>query len=85
LKGVAVVTLEALTKSPLQSLTITSAAVAILVQILAIFGIQIAPEEAEAIGASINSIVTVVLLVVTIYGRWRATRAIAIAPPDKAY
>lgn len=70
-------------KTPLQSLTINASLVALIVQILALFGIQIAPEVAADIGASVNSIITVATLLLAIYGRLKASKRIEVAAPDK--
>lgn len=67
-------------KHPLQSLTITSAAGSFLVALLSMFGVDIDIEMANQIVVNINAIVGAVLALVTIWGRWRASRTIRLNP-----
>lgn len=63
-------------KPPFASLTINAALVGLGVQILSLFGVEIAPAQAEEIGVHINSLLAAIAFVVAIYGRVRAKRQI---------
>ena len=68
------------TKGPLQSVTIVSALVALLATLAKISGIQIDDGQVAAIQGAILDIVQVASILVAIWGRWRATHAITVAP-----
>lgn len=63
-------------KSPFQSLTIASAASAALVNVLALLGVGIDPALADQASTQVAQIVSAVLALVAVYGRYRASRRI---------
>ena len=59
-----------------ESLTIWAAVGIIIVTLLNLLGAEISSDEAPAIGEAVGGIVTCVLSVLAIYGRYRAARKI---------
>jgi hypothetical protein len=60
-------------KSPVQSLTIVSAAASALVSLLALCGIGIDPALANDTARGVDQLAAAVLALVAVYGRWRAS------------
>lgn len=63
-------------KTPLQSLTIVSAAASALVSVLALIGVRIDPAAAGDAASQIGQIVSAALALVAVYGRLKATARI---------
>jgi uncharacterized membrane protein len=63
-------------KSPLQSLTIMSAAASALVSIFALFGVNVDPALADQGVQAVGQMLSAALAVIAVYGRIRAEHRI---------
>ncbi len=63
-------------KSPLQSLTVVSAAASALVSVMGVFGIGIDPALADQSVQTLGQLLSALLALVAVYGRIRATTRI---------
>jgi uncharacterized protein (DUF697 family) len=63
-------------KSFIASKTVWGAGIAILPQVLSLFGIEISPADAQGIASHVDGVVTAVGALLAIYGRVTAKKAI---------